>query len=32
MRRLGGPNYLDELENPTAPPKAGQRARLQSRR
>lgn len=31
MRRLGGPNYLDELENPTAPPKAGSRARLQSR-
>ncbi len=23
MRRLGGPNYLEELENPTAPPKAG---------
>jgi monofunctional biosynthetic peptidoglycan transglycosylase len=22
MRRLGGPRYLDELENPTAPPKA----------
>jgi len=22
MRRLGGPNYLDELDNPTAPPKA----------
>ncbi len=22
MRRLGGPNYLDELANPTAPPKA----------
>ena len=22
MRRLGGPNYLDELENPTAPPRA----------
>jgi monofunctional biosynthetic peptidoglycan transglycosylase len=21
MRRLGGPNYLDELENPTAPPR-----------
>jgi len=21
MRRLGGPNYLEELENPTAPPK-----------
>jgi monofunctional biosynthetic peptidoglycan transglycosylase len=25
MRRLGGPNYLDELENPTAPPKAASR-------
>jgi len=23
MRRLGGPNYLNELENPTSPPKAG---------
>jgi monofunctional biosynthetic peptidoglycan transglycosylase len=23
MRRLGGPNYLDELDNPTAPPVAG---------
>ena len=23
MRRLGGPNYLQELVNPTAPPKAG---------
>jgi monofunctional biosynthetic peptidoglycan transglycosylase len=22
MRRLGGPNYLEELQNPTAPPKA----------
>jgi len=22
MRRLGGPNYLDELENPTGPPRA----------
>jgi monofunctional glycosyltransferase len=22
MRRLGGPNYLDELENPTSPPRA----------
>jgi monofunctional biosynthetic peptidoglycan transglycosylase len=22
MRRLGGPRYLNELENPTAPPKA----------
>lgn len=28
MRRLGGPNYLDELENPTAPPRspAGRKA------
>jgi len=25
MRGLGGPRYLDELENPTAPPKAGQK-------
>jgi monofunctional biosynthetic peptidoglycan transglycosylase len=25
MRRLGGPNYLDELANPTAPPKAATR-------
>jgi monofunctional glycosyltransferase len=25
MRRLGGPNYLDELANPTAPPKAAKR-------
>jgi monofunctional glycosyltransferase len=23
MRRLGGPRYLNELENPTAPPKSG---------
>jgi monofunctional biosynthetic peptidoglycan transglycosylase len=22
MRRLGGPRYLNELENPTEPPKA----------
>jgi len=28
MRGLGGPAYLDELENPTEPPKAGARARL----
>jgi monofunctional glycosyltransferase len=28
MRRLGGPRYLNELENPTEPPKAGARARL----
>jgi monofunctional biosynthetic peptidoglycan transglycosylase len=32
MRRLGGPNYLDELDNPTAPPKAGSRARLDAKR
>jgi monofunctional biosynthetic peptidoglycan transglycosylase len=25
MRRLGGPNYLDMLDNPTAPPKAAKR-------
>jgi monofunctional biosynthetic peptidoglycan transglycosylase len=25
MRGLGGPRYLDELENPTAPPEAGTR-------
>jgi monofunctional biosynthetic peptidoglycan transglycosylase len=31
MRRLGGPRYLNELENPTAPPKAGARARLETR-
>jgi len=30
MRRLGGPNYLEELQNPTAPPKAGARARLEA--
>jgi monofunctional biosynthetic peptidoglycan transglycosylase len=23
MRRLGGPRYLNELENPTAPPQTG---------
>jgi monofunctional biosynthetic peptidoglycan transglycosylase len=27
MRGLGGPSYLDALENPGEPPKAGQRAR-----
>ena len=32
MRALGGAAYLDELENPTEPPKAGARARLDSRR
>jgi monofunctional biosynthetic peptidoglycan transglycosylase len=32
MRRLGGPNYLDMLDNPTAPPKAGSRARLEAKR
>jgi monofunctional glycosyltransferase len=26
MRGLGGPSYLEELENPTEPPKAGARA------
>jgi monofunctional biosynthetic peptidoglycan transglycosylase len=31
MRRLGGPRYLNELENPTAPPAAGARARLEAR-
>ena len=31
MRGLGGPAYLDELENPTEPPKAGARARLEAR-
>jgi hypothetical protein len=25
MRRLGGPHYLDELDNPTAPPVAGKK-------
>jgi monofunctional glycosyltransferase len=25
MRGLGGPRYLDQLDNPTAPPKTGQR-------
>jgi monofunctional biosynthetic peptidoglycan transglycosylase len=29
MRRLGGPRYLNELENPTEPPKASARARLE---
>jgi len=32
MRRLGGPNYLDELENPGAPPHAGARARIEARK
>jgi monofunctional biosynthetic peptidoglycan transglycosylase len=32
MRRLGGPNYLDMLDNPTAPPKSGSRARLEAKR
>ena len=32
MRRLGGPNYLDELENPSAPPAAGARARMEARK
>ena len=31
MRGLGGAAYLDELENPTEPPKAGARARLESK-
>jgi len=30
MRRLGGPDYLDELQNPTEPPKAAARARLEA--
>ncbi len=29
MRELGGASYLDELENPTEPPKTGARARLE---
>ena len=32
MRGLGGPSYLEELENPGEPPKAGARARLDSRK
>jgi monofunctional biosynthetic peptidoglycan transglycosylase len=32
MRGLGGASYLDELENPTEPPKAGARARLETTR
>ena len=32
MRALGGAAYLGELENPTEPPRAGARARLDSRR
>jgi len=32
MRGLGGPSYLQELENPTEPPKAGARARLEAKR
>jgi len=32
MRGLGGPSYLEELANPTAPPKAGARARLEAKR
>ena len=31
MRGLGGAAYLDELENPTEPPKAGARARLEGK-
>jgi monofunctional biosynthetic peptidoglycan transglycosylase len=31
MRGLGGARYLNELENPTEPPKAGARARLDSK-
>ena len=27
MRGLGGPDYLNELENPTAPPKAAAKRR-----
>ena len=32
MRGLGGPSYLDELANPTEPPKAGARAKLEANR
>jgi monofunctional biosynthetic peptidoglycan transglycosylase len=32
MRGLGGASYLDELENPTEPPKAGARARIEAKR
>ncbi|MEJ0087157.1 MAG: monofunctional biosynthetic peptidoglycan transglycosylase [Pseudomonadota bacterium] len=32
MRGLGGASYLEELENPTAPPKAGARSRLEAKR
>ena len=32
MRGLGGARYLNELENPTEPPKAGARAKLESKR
>src|SRR4051812_32546936 len=32
MRGLGGAAYLDELENPTEPPRTGARARVESRR
>jgi len=32
MRRLGGPNYLDELANPSAPPRAGARARIEAKK
>ena len=31
MRGLGGATYLNELENPTEPPKAGARAKLETR-
>jgi monofunctional biosynthetic peptidoglycan transglycosylase len=31
MRGLGGASYLEELENPGEPPKAGARARLESK-
>jgi monofunctional biosynthetic peptidoglycan transglycosylase len=32
MRGLGGASYLDELENPGEPPKAGARARTEAKR
>ena len=32
MRRLGGPNYLEELENPTAPPQAGAPVRVEAKK
>jgi monofunctional biosynthetic peptidoglycan transglycosylase len=31
MRGLGGPSYLNELENPTEPPKAGARPRTEAK-